>query len=104
MCLRSVTQARTVRVFAQEEAEVERFDGLLAATYRLANRAAWLQGVTDGALAMDAGIKGLVVTTLGLHVEAGAFVTGHLSIPAEAVSMSEVSSASLYPVGLCRSV
>lgn len=46
--VRVVLQARTVRVFAQEEAEVERFDGLLAATYRLANRAAWLQGVTDG--------------------------------------------------------
>lgn len=37
-----------MRVFAQEDAEVERFDGLLGATYRLAKQAAWLQGVTDG--------------------------------------------------------
>ena len=55
-------QARTVRVFAQEGAEVERFDGLLAATYRLASRAAWLQGVTDGARA-----RRLAFAALGLH-------------------------------------
>ena len=45
----SFWQVRTVRVFAQEDAEVERFDGLLAATYRLAKQAALLQGITDGA-------------------------------------------------------
>ena len=40
-----------MRVFAQEDAEVERFDGLLAATYRIAKQAALLQGITDGAAA-----------------------------------------------------
>lgn len=93
-----------MRVFAQEEAEVERFDGLLAATYRLANRAAWLQGVTDGALVKISGVWGLHLNAMESESVAQRFTawSHHMGVLAEAVS-PECPSISLGTSEMSRS-